>query len=113
MPLNANVAVGLVDELLVIVSLPVSEPAAVGANSRFRFRDWPGLSVTGKLDPDTENPVPVTVAELTVTGAVPLDVKVTVCAASVFMATEPKEMLVALTVRVGVVDAVAGLNWIP
>lgn len=69
--------------------------------------------MTGKLDPDTENPVPDTAADFTVTAAVPLDVKVTVCTASLFNATEPNEMLVALTVRVGVccVDA-AGFNWI-
>jgi hypothetical protein len=33
--------------------------------------------VTGKVDPDTENPVPVTDAALTVTAAVPLEVRVT------------------------------------
>jgi hypothetical protein len=58
--------------------------------------------VTGKLDPDTENPLPVTDAEFTVTAAVPLDVKVTVCTAVVFTVAAPNEMLVALTVRVGV-----------
>jgi hypothetical protein len=88
--------------------------------------------VTGKLDPDTENPVPVTVAEFTVTAADPLDVKVTVCTAWPFTVTAPNVMVVALTVRVGVVvppDVVPpeveppevvlpeedeeGVNWIP
>jgi hypothetical protein len=33
--------------------------------------------VTGKLAPEIEKPVPTTVAELTVTGAVPVDVRMT------------------------------------
>jgi hypothetical protein len=71
--------------------------------------------VTGKLDPDTENPLPVTAAEFTVTGAVPLDVKVTVWVDCVFTGTEPNEMFVALTVSVGVCVDVdpEGVNWIP
>jgi hypothetical protein len=49
------------------------------------------------------NPVPANVAALTVTGAVPLDVMVTDCVATVFRSTLPKATLVALTVSVGVV----------
>jgi len=40
---------------------------------------WPGFSVTGKLEPETEKPVPDATAEFTVAAAVPLEVKVTVC----------------------------------
>jgi hypothetical protein len=69
--------------------------------------------VTGKLDPDIENPVPATTAEFTVTGAVPLDVRVTVCVVLEFKLTAPNGMLVALTVRTGVCLAVEAPNWIP
>ena len=69
--------------------------------------------MTGKLDPDIENPVPVTTAEFTVTGAVPLDVRVTVCVVLEFKLTAPNGMLVALTVRVGVGLVVEGASWIP
>jgi hypothetical protein len=58
--------------------------------------------VTGKPDPDTENPLPVTDAEFTVTAAVPLDVSVIVCTAWDFTVTAPNEMFVALYARVGV-----------
>lgn len=46
-------------------------------------------------------PVPVNVAELTVTAAVPVDVRVTVCVAAVFTSTLPKATLVALMLSVG------------
>ena len=69
--------------------------------------------MTGKLDPDIENPVPVTIAEFTVTGAVPLDVRVIVCVVLEFKLTEPNGMLVALTVRVGVGVVVEAPSWIP
>ena len=47
-------------------------------------------------------PVPASVAALMVTGAVPVELKVTDCVADVFNRTLPKEMLVALIFRVGV-----------
>ena len=62
--------------------------------------------MTGKLAPESENPVPVTEAELTVTAACPLDVKVTVCVAWEPTATSPNETFVALMLRF----AVAGLS---
>jgi hypothetical protein len=57
--------------------------------------------VTGKLAAEIEKPVPVMVAELMVTGAVPVDVRVTDCVAEVFTCTLPKAMLVALILSVG------------
>ncbi len=61
-----------------------------------------GFRVSGKLAPDTVKPVPVTVAALTVTAVVPVEVRVTVCVAGEFRVTLPKAMVVALTLRVGV-----------
>jgi hypothetical protein len=57
--------------------------------------------VIGNVAPDTAKPVPVSVAELIVTGAVPADVKVTDCVAVVLTATLPKATVVALMLSVG------------
>ena len=77
MPLKATVTVGFVDELLEIVSWPDKLPTVVGVKVRVRFKDWPGLSFAGRLAEDVENPLPLTEIELTVTAAVPVDVRVT------------------------------------
>ena len=57
--------------------------------------------MTGKVAPETVNPVPVSVAEFTVTEAVPVEVRVTDCVAGVFNVTLPKVMLAASTLSVG------------
>jgi hypothetical protein len=75
----------------------------VGSNCKERSSDWPGLKVAGNAAPETVKPLPVTVTELTVTGAVPVDVSVTVCVAGVFTATDPNETLVALMLSAGAV----------
>jgi hypothetical protein len=54
--------------------------------------------------PDTENPLPVTVAALIVTAAVPVDDSVKVCVVAVFTLTLPNPILPALTPRVTVPD---------
>ncbi len=54
------------------------------------------------MAPETVKPVPVTVAEFTVTDAVPEEVKVSEWVDGVLMFTSPKAMVVALTVSVGV-----------
>ncbi len=45
-------------------------------------------------------PVPDIVAEFTVTGIAPVEVRVTVCVVGVFTLTSPKAMLVAFTLSV-------------
>ena len=79
LPLRSTVAVLPVDELLLIVNVPVAELAAVGANCTCSVTDCCGLSVTGNVAPDTVYPVPLIPAEFTVNAEVPLDVIVTVC----------------------------------
>ena len=74
----------------------------VGSNCTFRIAVWPGFKVSGKVAPEMEKPVPVTVAALTVTGAVPVEVRVSDRVTGVFNATLPKAMLVALMFKVGV-----------
>ena len=71
----------------------------VGSNCSCNVRVCVGLRVTGKLPPIIVNPVPVIVAELTVTALVPVDVKVRVCVVGVFTAILPKFRLVLLTVN--------------
>jgi hypothetical protein len=64
------------EELLVKASWPVEAPAEEGSNCTPIAAVCPGANVTGKPSPDTENPDPDTVGMLTVTGSVPVDVRV-------------------------------------
>ena len=76
-PDNGSVAVEPLAELLEMESCPVAGPADAGSNCTLRVVVWPGAKVRGKLAPETENPAPATVAELTVTGAVPVEERTT------------------------------------
>jgi hypothetical protein len=105
-PLRLTTDVGLVEELLVIVICPVAEPAVVGSNCTVPTSAWPGLRVTGNAVPEAEKPAPDIEAVLIVTGAVPVDVRVTDFVTAVFRATLPNERLVALTLSVAVVGVV-------
>jgi len=87
--------------LLVIVNWPLAEPTVVGTNCSVMFADWPGFSVTGVVPLVMEKPVPETVAALTVTAAVPVDVRVIVWVVAEFTITLPNAMLVALMLSVG------------
>lgn len=61
----------------------------------------------GKLAPDIEKPAPVSVVELIVTAAAPVELKVTVCVVAVFTGTLLNVRLVALRLKPGV----ATLTW--
>jgi hypothetical protein len=61
-----------------------------------------GFKVSGKVAPETVNPIPVTPAAAIVTAEVPVDESVNVCVVGVFTFTLPKPMLPALTPSVGV-----------
>lgn len=61
-----------------------------------------GFSVTGNVAPDMMKPDPVRDAALIVTGAVPVEVKVTGCDTGVFTGRMPKSRLLVLVPRVGV-----------
>jgi hypothetical protein len=65
-------------------------------------RDCPGFNVTGNVAPDTENPVPVAVAEFTVTLPDPVELNVRDWVVGLFMVVLPNEMLVAFTDSVAV-----------
>jgi len=88
-------------ESLTRESWPDATPALVGSNPTVRVVDCPGLRVTGKLIPDRLKPAPVNVAELMVTSAAPVEVRVSNCVTGVLTATLPKATLAALTLRPG------------
>jgi hypothetical protein len=97
LPVRLTAVFGLAVELLEKISCPATDPAAVGANWTARLVLWPGLSVVGKLAPDAEKPAPLAVTELIVTGAVPVEVRVTDWVAAVFTVTLPNERAGELT----------------
>lgn len=99
--MRLTAALPLPAALLLTVSCPVAAPAEVGLNCTFKVAVWPGFRVAGKVIPDTEKPLPVAAAELTVTGAVPEDFSVIDCVAGEFTITLPKAMVAALRVNAG------------
>jgi hypothetical protein len=101
-PLRLMAAEPLADELLTMVSVPLAAPAAVGSNWIVSVAVWFGFNVSGKLAPEIEKPVPFTVAELTVTAAVPVELKVIDCVVAVFTDTLPKLTLEELRLSVGI-----------
>jgi len=81
-------------------------PVAVGRNCTCNVIDCVGFSVTGKLPPTIAKPDPVAVAELIVTGEVPVDVSVNDCVVALFTVTLPKLKVPALTLNCGLGAAV-------
>ena len=90
-----------VDELLEIVNVPANEPTAVGSNCTGNLIATPGVSVTGNVAPATVYPSPDRLAPLTVTAALPVEVRVSDWTVGVPTDTLPKLRLVALIVRTG------------
>ena len=84
----------------------MTAPAAVGSNFTLSVADWVGFRVTGNVAPDIVNPVPVSDAELMVTGAVPVEVNVTGSVDAVFTVTLPNARLAGLIVNCGLATAV-------
>jgi hypothetical protein len=108
-PLTLIVTVLLVEELLWIVNWPVAAAAAVGSNCTSNVTARLGFKVTGNVAPESLKPLPASVAELMVTGAVPVELNVTGSSAAVFTITFPNATLVGPTDSVGIVPA-AGFN---
>ena len=93
--------VALEESLLVSVTAPVTAPAAIGSNCRFRVAVAPGFSVIGNVTPDIVKPDPPIVPALMVSAEVPDEVSVTVCVTGVFRFTLPNATVVALTFNAG------------
>jgi hypothetical protein len=98
-PLRVTTVALPVDESLLIVTWPLTDPVVVGLNCTCSIIVCPGFSVTGKLPPRMLKPAPVIGAELTTTCDVPADVSVNDCVVAVFTVTLPKLKLAALTVN--------------
>ena len=96
-PFRETNAVPPVVELLLIVTWPLAVPVVVGSNCTCNVTDCVGFNVTGRLPPTIAKPVPVIAAELTITGDVPVDIKVNDWVVAMFTVTLPKLRLVALT----------------
>lgn len=78
LPLRLMTVDAPVVELLANVNEPDAGPDAVGSNCKVNAAVWFGFSVSGKVAPETENPLPLTVAPVIVTAAAPVEVKVKV-----------------------------------
>ncbi len=100
-PLSVTTLVPPVPALLLIVMDPLAAPVLVGAKCTVSVAVCPGFSVAGKLAPVIVNPVPASVAEFSVSAAVPDEVSVTVCVPDVFTVTSPNARSVELTVSCG------------
>jgi hypothetical protein len=96
-PLRLMTAVPFAGAFVVMVSDPVTAPAAVGSNFTCRVAAFPGSRVNGKPGPDRAKPAPVNVVDAIVNGAVPDDITVTNCGvACVLIVTSPNDRLLAL-----------------
>src|SRR5882672_211406 len=87
--------------------LPLTAPAAVGANFTLNVTVWLGVRVVGKASPVTENPAPVTFACEMVTFAPPVLVSVSDRLALLPTCTLPKDRLV------GLADSAPALTPVP
>jgi hypothetical protein len=105
-PLKDTTAVPPVVESLLIVSCPAVDLVAVGLNWTCNVTDWFEVSVTGNVPATMVKPEPVIETEFTVTGEVPLDVRVNDCVAAVFIVTLPKLKFVALSVSCGLATTI-------
>ena len=74
----------------------------VGSNCTFNVNDLPGFNRSGNLPPDRVKPVPLNVAELIVTGPVPVDANVTDCVDADPTIRLPNARLPVLTLSAGV-----------
>ncbi len=97
-PLSATETVGLL-AALVITTLPVAFPLAVGAKFAVKLVLWFAASVKGVESPVTLKPVPLELTAEMVALALPVLVNVTVCCPLLPTATFPNATLPGLAVR--------------
>ena len=86
--------------------LPLTTPAAAGANFTLNVTVWLGVRVVGRASPVTEKPAPVTLACEIVTLTPPVLVSVSDKLALLPTCTLPKDRLVGLAERVPAVTPV-------
>ena len=73
-----------------------------GSNFTVSAAAAPGFNVSGNVAPENVKPAPVATAALTVTGALPVELRVAYFVTAEFTTTLPNERSVALTLNVGV-----------
>ena len=73
-----------------------------GVNRTLTVKPWPGFSVTGKLGPVTEKPVPLIFTELISSGKLPVDARTTGSVTVLPTGTFPKATEVWLVLRIQV-----------
>lgn len=78
--------------------VPAIATPAVGLNCTISVIPSVGFKVTGKLAPDTLKPAPLMIAEVMLTGSVPVEVSTTGSTAEEPSSTVPKLKLPGLTV---------------
>jgi hypothetical protein len=93
-------------ELLEKVNEPEALPAVVGSNCTWIVMAIFGFRVTGKVAPENVKPAPETAAPLTVTGELPVEVRVTGRLIVVLRGSSPKFKLLVLRLRTGFVTPV-------
>src|SRR5579863_110242 len=87
------------EAVLTNATLPLTAPAACGANATLKFVLCPAANVSGRASPARLNPVPVTVACETVSVEPPELVSVACCFWLLPIRTLPRAMLAGLTAR--------------
>ena len=80
-------------------------------NPRVRVAVWPGTRVAGTVSPDTLKVGPETETDEIVTGAVPIELRVTDWVAFCPVCTLPKLTSLLLTLNIEVVGAVAVVGF--
>jgi hypothetical protein len=93
---DSAISAVLLDPLKVSETCPLTGPAAVGPNFTPNVVSCPGAKVSGRLNPVTLKPAPVTVACEIVRLAPPEFCKVSVCVALLPTTTVPKMKLLGL-----------------
>jgi hypothetical protein len=105
-PLRFTVLVLPVVELLENFNVPVAVPITLGSNCTWAVTAIVGFNVTGNVMPEKVKPAPVMVAALTVTGEVPVEVRVTGRVTGLPTGSSPKFKPVELMVSTGLVGLV-------
>jgi hypothetical protein len=111
-PVSDTVAVLLVDELLVMLTVPPAKPVAVGSKVTLKTTPTLGTTVTGSVRPETLYPAPWTLIADTTSGAVPVDWMATFCDRRELTATLPNQTAFLPRVSTGVLaGTVTGADW--
>jgi hypothetical protein len=94
------------EELLLMVTCPLATPVTSGLNCTWSVIDCLGFNTTGRFPPETVKPAPLIVAEVMVTGEVPVDISVSGFVVDESTVTFPKFRLAVLSESCGAAAAI-------